>query len=157
VTNDARRPVTDRAVFISRSFNGPRELIWRFWTEPDLLASWFGPEGVTVPPESVLVEPRVGGRWELAMQNDLTGEFNSIRGRITVFLDPEYLEITMDADTSAGSLEDVVLRLEFHDHGSRTRVTLHQGPFADDIRDITLAGWTRSFVVLDSCVKGIAT
>lgn len=33
---------------ISRVFDAPRPLVWKAWTDPVLLARWFGPKGVTM-------------------------------------------------------------------------------------------------------------
>lgn len=151
---EASKPdVTDRDVFVTRAFKAPRDVVWRFWTEPDLLATWFGPAGVTVPIESVIVELQAGGRWELSMVDSTSGAVNPIRGRISSFVAPEFLEIRTDADTSAGPAEGVLLRLTFHDHGDLTRVTLHQGPFSDVIRDMTTAGWELSFNKLEILIE----
>lgn len=144
-----QQEITEHDVFISRSFAAPRETVWRFWTEPQLLASWFGPEAVHVPVDSVTVELVEQGRWELTMVDNATGASHPIRGRITAFQAPEFLEIQLTALTEAGPVDDVVLRLQFHDHGDRTRMTLHQGPFTDEIRDMTHAGWILSFTKLD--------
>lgn len=145
--------VTEHDVFISRSFAAPRDVVWRFWTEPRLLASWFGPEEVAVPVDSVTVELVEQGRWELTMVNRATGAVHPIQGRIVAFQAPEFLDIQLTALTAAGRVDDVVLRLQFHDHGDRTRLTLHQGPFTDDIRDMTRAGWALSFTKLDTVLE----
>ena len=52
----------------------------------------------------------------------------------------------MGAQTAAGEAEDVILRIQFHDHGDKTRITLHQGPFDEQFRDMTgrTAGTSRS-------------
>jgi uncharacterized protein YndB with AHSA1/START domain len=34
---------------ISRTFDGPRERLWKAWTERDRLMQWFGPKGFTMP------------------------------------------------------------------------------------------------------------
>jgi uncharacterized protein YndB with AHSA1/START domain len=145
--------VADRHVLVTRAFKAPRDVVWRFWTEPHLLARWFGPAGVTVPLESVVVELRAGGRWELSMVDCTSGAVNPIRGRVSSFVAPEFLEILMDADTAAGPAEGVLLRLTFHDHGDLTRVTLHQGPFSDEIRDMTITGWELSFNKLEILIE----
>lgn len=36
------------AFVISRTFDAPRDLVWKAWTEEDRLAQWFGPTGVTM-------------------------------------------------------------------------------------------------------------
>lgn len=151
---EATRPdIADLNVFVTRVFKAPREVVWRFWTEPHLLATWFGPAGVTVPIDSVTVELRAGGRWELSMVDSTSGALNPILGRISSFVAPEFLEIRMDADTAAGPAQGVLLRLNFHDHGDLTRVTLHQGPFTEEIRDMTITGWELSFNKLDLLIE----
>jgi uncharacterized protein YndB with AHSA1/START domain len=34
---------------ITRTFDAPRELVWKAWTEADRLKQWFGPKGFTMP------------------------------------------------------------------------------------------------------------
>jgi uncharacterized protein YndB with AHSA1/START domain len=148
-----QQEITARDVFISRSFAAPRDMVWRFWTEPQLLASWFGPDGVEVPVESVRVDLVEQGRWELTMVDSATGASHPIHGRIVAFQAPEFLDIQLTALTAAGPVDDIVLRLQFHDHGGRTRMTLHQGPFTDEIRDMTRAGWILAFAKLDTILE----
>lgn len=45
---------------LERRFNAPRALVWRSWTEPDLLARWYGP-GVETVIHKLDVTP--GGLW----------------------------------------------------------------------------------------------
>ena len=56
---------SDREIVISRVFNAPRELVWRAWTEPELVAKWWGPRGFTTTIKKH--EFRVGGVWEHTM------------------------------------------------------------------------------------------
>ena len=142
--------IADTDVYITRAFAAPRDVVFRFFTQPEQLASWFGPTGFHVPVDSVTVEPRVGGRWDLTMVDDATGEGFPIRATITEFVKPELLVGVMEADTAIGQLEDVTLRIQFHDHGELTRVTLHQGPFTAEARDMTATGWELSFTKIDA-------
>jgi uncharacterized protein YndB with AHSA1/START domain len=48
-------------VLITREFNAPRELLFRAYTEPDLVARWLGPAGLTLTVNQL--DPRHGGRW----------------------------------------------------------------------------------------------
>lgn len=45
---------------LERRFNAPRALVWRSWTEPELLARWYGP-GVETVIHKLDVTP--GGLW----------------------------------------------------------------------------------------------
>lgn len=48
-------------VVITRRFDAPRELLFRAYTEPELLARWLGPAGLTLTVNQL--DPRHGGRW----------------------------------------------------------------------------------------------
>ncbi|GAA1532943.1 SRPBCC family protein [Kribbella lupini] len=48
-------------VLITRRFNAPRDLLFRAHTEPDLVARWLGPAGLTLTVNQL--DPRHGGRW----------------------------------------------------------------------------------------------
>jgi uncharacterized protein YndB with AHSA1/START domain len=148
--------VTDRDVYVTRSFDAPRALLWKFWTEPDRLAEWFGPDTVTTPRESVSITPEVGGEWNLIMRDSATGAEYPMNTRFVEVREPEYLEMVIDAATSdiAGEIETLRLRVTFHDHGEKTRVTLHQGPFTDEQKQATSTGWEQSFVKLDAIFAG---
>ena len=50
-----------------RAFSAPRELVWRCLTEPAELAQFWGPRGMTTPLDGIVVELRVGGRFETLM------------------------------------------------------------------------------------------
>jgi hypothetical protein len=39
---------------------------------------------------------------------------------------------------------DAELRVQLHDHGERTRLTLHQGPIPADLREDATKGWNES-------------
>ncbi len=45
---------------LERVFDAPRELVWRTWTEPDLLAHWYGPNVETIVHR---LEVKPGGLW----------------------------------------------------------------------------------------------
>ena len=144
---------TDTDVFITRAFAAPRDVVWRFLTEPALLAQWFGPVGVHVDSASVIVEPHVGGRWELDMVDDASADRFPFRARLTVVIPPEYLEGLASAEAELGTLTDITLRIWLHDHGDKTRMTLHQGPFTPEFRDLTRDGWMSSFEKIDAVLE----
>lgn len=68
---------------ITRTFDAPRELVWRAWTDEAELAQWLHPFGVST--DSVSFDVRVGGRYRYTMTNDETGEKFPTGG--------EYLEV----------------------------------------------------------------
>ena len=142
--------ITDRDVHITRSFAAPIQLVWDFWTKPELLAQWFGPHGITVDQSTISVNAESGGNWNLAM-HDENGVY-PIEAEILIAAPPEYLEMRLTASTEQGDVEDVILRIQFHDHGETTRMTLLQGPFTPEFRDLTRDGWLQSFDKLDAII-----
>jgi uncharacterized protein YndB with AHSA1/START domain len=146
----------DTDVFITRVFAGPRDVVWRFFTEPAYLAQWFGPATVHVDPESVVVDAVAGGPWHLDMVDTASGARYPLRAQLAVVLAPEYLEGVVTAGAEEGLIEDVTLRIWLHDHGDKTRMTLHQGPFAPGFIQPTIDGWTESFVTIDEILAADA-
>jgi uncharacterized protein YndB with AHSA1/START domain len=52
-------------ITISRIFNAPKELVWKAWTDEEMVKQWWGPAGFTAP--SAKVDLRVGGKYIYAM------------------------------------------------------------------------------------------
>jgi uncharacterized protein YndB with AHSA1/START domain len=56
----------DNQILITRDFDAPRHLVWRTYTEPELIKRWWAGRRGQVT--SVEVDLRVGGRWRYVMQ-----------------------------------------------------------------------------------------
>lgn len=54
-------------VRITRLLAAPRELVFAAWIDPRQVASWWAPPGFEVPPDTVEIDARVGGRIHFAM------------------------------------------------------------------------------------------
>jgi len=50
---------------ITRVLNAPIDLVWKVWTDPDHIKSWWGPNGFTNTIFEMDVKP--GGNWEFIM------------------------------------------------------------------------------------------
>src|SRR4051812_32107601 len=119
----------DQEVLITRIFEAPREQVFRAWTDADELAAWYGPDGFDTPRERIRIDQRVGGRYELTMvRRDGGGEF-AIGYEIVELVVPELLVLRSDPMPAAGMHEPTVVRVELHDHGDKTRMTLSDGPY----------------------------
>ncbi len=58
----------DKAVFIiSRTFDAPRDLMWKAWTTPELMVKWYGPKGFTVNYSRFDFRP--GGTYHYSMKS----------------------------------------------------------------------------------------
>jgi len=56
---------TDERILITREFDAPRALVYRAWTEPELIERWWGGEHGEVT--SAEIDLRVGGVWRCVM------------------------------------------------------------------------------------------
>jgi uncharacterized protein YndB with AHSA1/START domain len=134
----------DQQVLITRIFDAPREEVFRAWTDPDQVAEWYGPEHFDAPREKIHIDPRVGGRWEVTMvQRDGGAEFPAVY-EIVELVEPELLVLRSDPMPEYGMPEPIVTRVEFHDDGGKTRMTLTDGPYPSNRGDAE-AGWNGAF------------
>lgn len=54
-------------LIIIRIFDAPRKLIWKAWTDPEMLKKWWGPKGFTTP--FCKIDLRVGGVYHNCMRS----------------------------------------------------------------------------------------
>ncbi|NBN89938.1 MAG: hypothetical protein EBV24_06465 [Actinobacteria bacterium] len=59
---------------ISRWVSGSPQQVWDAYVTPEQFVRFFAPDGLSIPIESVCLEPWPGGRWECTMVFDETGE-----------------------------------------------------------------------------------
>lgn len=142
---------------ITRIFDAPRELVYRAFTDPGQLAQWFGPEGCSVPRESIEVDARPGGHLRFLMTGpDVRSPVGIV---FTEVVENELLAGEMEASGVPGAAGPVRghLRLEFRDEGNgKTMLKLRQGPFpAGQLGADTRSGWESSFTKLDALLSAV--
>ena len=137
---------TLQQVLITHVFDAPRDVVWAAWTDPDQVARWFGPEGFEVPRESVTIDLRVGGAYELTMSGP-RGE-HPLTYEIVELDPPRLLVLRCEPIPGVGIHEETFTRVELHDHGGRTRMTLSDGPYTETTH--AEAGWHAAFAKLEA-------
>ena len=136
---------TDREILITRVFDAPRDQVWRAWTDPDEIAAWFGPAQMETPRDRVRIDLRVGGRYELTMVEHGTGREHALRYEIVELVEPELIVLRSEPMPEMGLPEGTVTRVELHDHGPKTRMTLSDGPYPAPVSGHAEAGWSAAF------------
>jgi uncharacterized protein YndB with AHSA1/START domain/DNA-binding transcriptional ArsR family regulator len=144
-----------RGFLFERVLTAPRDVVWRHWTDPDLLASWWAPQPMTVT--NCVLEPRPGGRAVLDYR-DAEGHYHS-EGRVHTARQAERLVFdlsvaTADAVAFTGHYD---LTLTDTENGTRLRLGLHltgtavnAAPFVAGIE----TGWTQ---VLDNLAAAVGS
>jgi uncharacterized protein YndB with AHSA1/START domain len=152
MSDSAPMAASNQQVLITRIFDAPRERVFRAWTDPDEVAAWYGPEHFDTPRERIHIDPRVGGRYELTMVQRGSGAEFPIGYEIVELVEPELIVLRSDPIPEMGMHQPTITRVEFHDHGAKTRMTLTDGPYPE-IRHAE-AGWSAAFDKLAALVAG---
>jgi uncharacterized protein YndB with AHSA1/START domain len=142
----------DQQVVITRVFDAPRELVFRAWTDPDRVAKWFGPQGFDIPRDSVVIDLRVGGRFELRMVSSQMGFDTRLVYEIRELVEPGLLVLHHEAKPELGIPDATVTRVELHDEDGKTRMVLTDGPYTESGH--AEAGWGQAFDKLAALVSG---
>jgi uncharacterized protein YndB with AHSA1/START domain len=142
----------EQEVVITRTFDAPRERVFKAWTDPEQVSAWYGPEQYDTPREKIRIDLRVGGRYELTMVQRADGTEFAIGYDIVELAEPELLVLRSDPMPEIGMHEPTVTRVELHDIGGRTRMTLTDGPYTESGH--AEAGWIAAFDKLAALVAG---
>ena len=107
-------------ITITHEFDAPRELVYRCYTEPELMARWWGPRYLTNVIQELDVRP--GGSWRV-VQRAPDGNEYGFHGVYHLVDRPNQIVWTFEFEGVPGhvSLETVT----FEDLGGRTRVVTH--------------------------------
>ncbi|SFP06604.1 Uncharacterized conserved protein YndB, AHSA1/START domain [Amycolatopsis arida] len=97
---DRDRWADGRIFSFERVLAAPRDVVWRHWVEPDLLASWWAPPSLTVTDSAL--EPAPGGRAVLEYR-DAEGRYRS-EGRVHTAREPEHLVFDLSVLDAAGAV-----------------------------------------------------
>jgi uncharacterized protein YndB with AHSA1/START domain len=102
-----------------RVFDAPRELVYRAFTEADLVARWWGSrEGTTIIDK---FDPRPGGAWRI-VDRDKDGNEDAFRGEIRELTPPERVVQTFEWEGLPGHVSVETVTLE-DIGGGQTKVT----------------------------------
>jgi uncharacterized protein YndB with AHSA1/START domain len=145
---------SDQEVLITRIFDAPRERVFRAWTDPDEVAAWYGPEHMETPRERIRIDLRVGGRYELTMVPRGGGAGFTIGYEIVELVEPQLIVLRSDPMPEVGMHEPTIVRVEFHDHGAKTRMTLSDSPYPPAARGHAEVGYEAAFDKLAALLAG---
>ena len=130
-------------VTLLRVFDAPRELVWKAWTDPKMMAQWFGPRGFTNP--VCELDVRVGGSLLIVMRGP-DGQDYPMKGEFREVVAPERLIFTNIAtDHDGNHLLEGETTVTFTEKGGKTTLTGHIVVAAD--------GKTRITPILEKTVR----
>jgi uncharacterized protein YndB with AHSA1/START domain len=146
----------DRANFVldmRRTFRAPRELVFRAFTQAEMLRHWICPAGYGIG--AAHADPRVGGRFHVEMRSP-EGTVYRADGFYIEMRPPELLVLTWT--WAAGhTMPDVetVIRIEFSAQGEETLMVMtHSGLVSEAERAAHEEGWNGAFDKLAVLLAG---
>jgi uncharacterized protein YndB with AHSA1/START domain len=119
VTNERKQELV-----LERTFNAPRDLVFKVWTDPEHLAKWWGPEGFTTTVETLELRP--GGNLLLTM-NAANGLIIPTKGVFQEIVQNEKLVFTTSSfeDERGNAQLEVLNTVTLTEENGRTKLTLH--------------------------------
>ena len=139
-------------VVLTRVFDAPRALLWKAWTDPRMMAQWFGPRGFTSSVRELDV--RVGGALRIVMHGP-DGNDYPMKGVFREVIAPERLVFTNIAiDMQGNHLLEGETAVTFAEKDGKTTLTLKTHavglvPIATTMLAGMEAGWTQSIDKLE--------
>jgi uncharacterized protein YndB with AHSA1/START domain len=124
-----------------RTYPAPRRLVWDAWTDPEQMALWWGPRGVSTPRETIELELRPGGVVRFEMVDDATGERYPNSGRF-LEVDPPAQIVWADDGFADGSGRGTATVTFDELDATTTRLTVRVvADFSETVRAGAEAGW----------------
>jgi uncharacterized protein YndB with AHSA1/START domain len=136
-----------RELTITRTFDAPRTLVWKAWTDPVHFAAWWGPHGFTNPVCELDVRP--GGAALIVMRAPDGTEF-PLRGIFQEIVEPERIVFSnFHVDDKDDPIIDGLTTITFAERDGKTEMTLHARAVALVPQAVPMiagmeAGWTQS-------------
>jgi uncharacterized protein YndB with AHSA1/START domain len=140
----------------SRDLDAPRDLVYRAFTEPELLAQWLGPRKYTMTVERF--EPRDGGTWRY-LHSDEAGNTYGFHGVFHGDPSPDAIVQTFEFEGAPGHVSmDTVT---FEERDGRTTVRTNSLFQSVEARDAMVAsgmgdGMSQGYERLDELLAKLA-
>jgi uncharacterized protein YndB with AHSA1/START domain len=156
---DTAGSTTQQALVIERVFDAPRELVWKAWTDPELIKQWHGPKDFTAP--TIESDLRVGGKYLYCMRGPAGSDFDRdfwSTGVYREIVEPERIVATDSFADEHGNVVpashygmegdmplEMLVTVTFEDLGGKTKLTLtHAGLPAGEQQTGASQGWNES-------------
>lgn len=157
---------------ITRTFDAPRELVWKMWTEPEMMKKWWGPKDFTAP--SIQIDFQVGGKILACMRGSnapgapvkdfwSTGTYKEIVPMEKIVVTDSFADeqgnivnasyYGMPGDFPMELL--VTITLEDTEDGKTKMTLVHEGMPAGEMHDGANVGWNQSFDKIEAALKQI--
>ena len=98
---------SDRELVVTRTFNGPAQVVFNAWTKPELFQRWWAPKSFGISFLSCEIDARTGGTYRLVFKHPASGGPMAFFGRYLEVIPPTRLVWTNDEGEGPGSVTTV--------------------------------------------------
>ncbi len=122
--SDQKSDTPTQELVLERTFNAPRDLVFKVWTDPEHLAKWWGPKGFTTTVERLELRP--GGKLLMTMHG-ADGSVIPSQGIFQEITPPERLVFKTSAfeDETGNAQLEVLNTITLVEVSGKTKLTLH--------------------------------
>lgn len=149
---------------IERTFDAPREQVWKAWTDPERFMLWWGPKGFTSP--ACKIDLHVGGRYLACMRSPEGRDYWStgVYREIVPYTKIVYTDSFANAKGNVVPAShygmqgdwplELLVTVTFEENGGKTIMTMrHEGIPSEMMNDCN-TGWNESFDKLAGTLMG---
>jgi uncharacterized protein YndB with AHSA1/START domain len=134
----------ERELVIIRTFDAPRELVFKVFTDPRHAINWWGPSDYPVTQMEIDAWP--GGRWRHCLTAAKDGRKLWQGGVFQEVVAPALLSFTFAWEEEGERGLETLVTITFADEDGKTRMMIRQTPFrSTNERDGHRRGWNSSF------------
>lgn len=112
---------SERALVVTRTFNGPAHIVFEAWTNPELLQRWWAPKSFGISFISCEADVRTGGTYRLVLSHPAFEQPMAFFGR--------YIEVTPHSRivwTNEESADGPITTVTFEEKDGKTLLVLHE-------------------------------
>lgn len=154
----------EETITYRQEFAASPQQVFEAFTNPTLFIKWFGPADWKVIPNTLTLEPVIGGRKQFVMRHKDQPKFQApMYMRFVTLAEPHTIEYREALPTPSGQPSDTLIALRFEFEagtavtedgvGEGTILKLTQGPLPAAVHEQTLASWQASLSKLAQLLK----
>lgn len=119
---------THKELTMVREFDAPAELVFKCWTDPELIKEWWGPQGIIIPVSEV--DARPGGKMNIVMEaGEELGEFKGtqwpMQGEFVEIEKPKKIVFTANAINEGKVVLEHRTTVTFEEQNGKTTMNVH--------------------------------
>ena len=144
-----------REYTITRTFDAPRDLVFKAWTQPEQFARWWGnADGAGTPLDTVHMDVRPGGEWGAIVKAADGNTEYPFSGVYREIKEPERLVFTLTDAVKPDPNREHLVTITFTERDGKTEMHFTQvGQMAERNFQGLSYGYDKFFTALNEAVK----